>query len=197
MFGMFKKAETGGTPPLRRAQLQPRIKHPQFLKALQAAGVPQEQLPATTALCGELLVTYAFDLDDSFMVATPALLAQAGVGAAELAPLALANLLRVLPQPEYFTKERCGLAYTGHDLEATLLLVDAIWDQMQPNFAGEIVVTAPRRDRLLMCDSADVKALASLRLQSAEFFNEHDDAHRLSTQLMVRRAGAWSLFDGH
>lgn len=197
MFGLFKKHAPAkpAVPALRREQLQPRIKHLNFLKALQAAGVPPDQQPAHSPLCGELIVTYAFDLPDSFMMATPRLVEQAGVSHAELPQLARANLERALPQPQFFVKDGCGLAVTGEDLEATLLLVDGVWNEMQPNFRGEIVAVAPRRDRLLMCDSANPASVAALREQAQAFFEEHDGPHRLSTRLMVRRAGKWTLFD--
>lgn len=198
MFGLFqKKAPAQSAPPALRAdQLQPRIKHLNFLKALQAAGVPPEHQPSHVPLCGELIVTYAFDLPDSVMMATPGLVESAGVPAAELAVRARANLERALPQPQFFAKGGCNIAVTGDGMEATLLLVDDLWDKMTADIRGELLVSAPRRDRILMCDSADPSAVATLRAQAQEFFDEQDDNHRLSTQVMVRRHGGWSLFDG-
>lgn len=191
MFGFKKKAKP---PTLSASQLQPRIKHLNFLRALREAGVPAEEVPYNTPLCGELLVTYAFDLPDSLVMATAGLLERAGVGIKDLPSLAHANLRRVLPQPQFFAKDGCGLAYTGDGMEATLLLVDDVWNEMQPNFRGEILVTAPRRDRILMCDSADAAATAALRVQTREAFDEYDDPHRLSTQIMVRQGSGWALY---
>jgi len=54
---------------LRHQQLVPRIKHVNFRKALQERGLPEEHLPATTPLCGELLVSYTFDLPEQFVIA--------------------------------------------------------------------------------------------------------------------------------
>jgi len=198
MFGLFKKKPSAppAMPVLRAEQLQPRIKHINFLKALQAAGVPPAQQPSHAPLCGELIVTYAFDLPDSFMMATTTLVEQAGVSTAELPRLARVNLERALPEPQFFAKDGCNIAVTGNDLEATLLLVDKLWNDMAQQVRGEILASVPRRDRILMCDSANPGALATLRAQSQEFFDEQDDAHRLSTQVMVRRGGMWALFDG-
>jgi len=197
MFDLFRKnvPAAPAAPPLRAEQLQARIKHHDFLKALQAAGVPPGQQPAHSPLCGELIVTYAFDLPDSVMMATPQLLAQAGVPQAGLPQLARTNLARAMPQPQFFAKDGCGLAVTGKGMEAALLLVDTVWDEMAPRFRGEIVAVAPRRDRILVCDSANPAALAAVREQARAFFDEHQDQHRLSTQLMVRREGEWTLFD--
>ena len=192
MFGFFKKKAS--PPALGAGQLQPRIKHVNFLRALREAGVPADEVPYHTPLCGELLVTYAFDLPDSLVMATTSLLERAGVGLNDLPPLAHANLLRDLPAPQFFAKDGCGLAHTGGGMEATLLLVDRVWEEMQPNFRSDILVTAPRRDRILMCDSADAGAVSALRVQTREFFDEHDDPHRLSTQIMVRSGTGWALY---
>jgi hypothetical protein len=67
---------------------------------------------------------------------------------------------------------------------------------MTSDIRGELLNSAPRRDRILMCDSADPSAVATLRTQAQKFFDEQDDNDRLSTQVMGRRHGGWSLFDG-
>lgn len=199
MFGFLKKKPTPEPAPAQApaphpGQLQPRIKHRDFLKALQAGGVPPEQMPPTQPLCGELLVTWAFDLPDSLVMATPPMLRDAGVDSAGVPRLALDNLKRAIPQPQFFAKDGCGLARTGQDMEATLLLVDRVWDEMQPNFRGKILATVPRRDIILMCDSADAAATAALQAQTREFFEEHQGPHRLSTQVMARENGSWTLY---
>ena len=206
MFHMSKQADapagdapqqyhrTDDVPRYRREQLVARIRHVSFVRALQHAGVAADHLPVTAPLCGELLVTYVFELPDSTISASPALLAETGIAPAELATLARANLRAALPEPQFFAQDRCALAYTGDAPEAVLLLVDSLWDEMQANFVGEIIASVPRRDRLLVCDSADSGAVERLRAQTLAFFGEPDESHALSTQLMVRRGGVWSLF---
>lgn len=192
MFGFLKKKPDA--PALNASQLVPRIKHLNFLRAVREAGAPEDEVPYHKPLCGELLVTYAFDLPDRLIMASTGLLKQAGVSFNDLPPLARANLERLLPAPQFFAKDGCGLAHTGGGMEATLLLVDKVWKEMQPKIRGDIIATAPRRDRILMCDSANPSAVAALRVQSQGFFDEIDDPHRLSTQLMVRRDGGWALY---
>lgn len=197
MLGFFKKAPPAAAEPaLDPDQIQPRIKHLNFIGALRSNGVPAEQMPSVTPLCGELIVTYAFDLPDRFIMATPALLEGTGVSSAQVPGRAIAYLQRQLPQPTMRVTDGCQLVHTGGDLEATLLLVDAFWDAMQADIRGHLLVTVPRRDRLLMCDGADRAAIEALQRQTEEYFHEHDDAHRLSTQIMARRNGAWALYDG-
>lgn len=201
MFGLFRKKTTEAPilPPLRREQLLPRIKHVDVIRMLERSGVPPAQRPAVSPLCGELAVTYAFDLPDSVIMATPALLEEAGIAPEKMARLAAVNLEALLPPPQFFDRRGCMRAHVGQDMEAALLLIDAVWDDLVPAMHGELVVSTPRRDRLLWCDSADAQAMSALHAQTLEAFAEHaiggaGDAHALSTQLMVRRRGGWALY---
>ncbi|MCW8166508.1 DUF1444 family protein [Verminephrobacter aporrectodeae subsp. tuberculatae] len=201
LFTLFKKA-IGMAPPKQvslREQLVPRIRHVDFLKMLQEHGVPEQQQPVTTALCGELLVSYAFDLPEQFTMATPPQLEQAGIAASEVPALALRNLARLMPRTRFFGKQGFMAVYTGGELEATLLLLDAFWEHMQASSLGkEIVAVVPRRDCLLLCDARDAGALAELGREAEKFFTESQDAHALSVQKMLRRDdGRWELFTGH
>lgn len=198
MFGFLKKTKSAPTlPPLTAAQLQPRIKHSSYLKTLHDAGVPLEQIPDHAPLCGDLLLTYAFDLPDSFIMATPPLLLSAGIDRTEVPRLVRDNLGRSLPTVKFLTKDGCGLAITGGDMEAALLILDGLWKSVQSDITGELLVTVPRRDRLLMCDSAHAAAIAALRAQTLELYQQSPDRQHLSTQIMVRRNNAWVLFEAN
>ncbi|MCW5323072.1 DUF1444 family protein [Verminephrobacter aporrectodeae subsp. tuberculatae] len=200
LFNLFKKALRTEPPKQAslREQLVPRIRHVSFLKMLQEHGVPEQQQPVTTALCGELLVSYAFDLPDQFIMASPSQLEQAGISVSEVPALALWNLARLMPRTEHFDKQGCMVVRTGGELEATLLLLDTFMEYMHVNSLGkEIVAAVPRRDCLLLCDARDAGALAELGSLAEKIFTEAQDAHALSAQKMLRRDGRWELFTGH
>jgi uncharacterized protein YtpQ (UPF0354 family) len=180
---------------LHADQLVPRIKHKAFAHALAARGVPRDQMPLMQLLCGDLLVTYAFDLPDGFRMATAADIAAVGVTKDELYGVTFRNVIRTVPEPKYLNRENVHLMGTGQQMETSMLVIDGIWDLIQPQLKGPILVSAPRRDRLLVCDGADAQAIAALRRQTAEYFNEHDDEHRLSTQIMRRQGDDWVLYD--
>lgn len=196
MFGFGNKIRLAAVlPPLTGAQLRPRIKHINYLNTLRDAGVPHDQIPDHAPLCGELLLTYAFDLPDSFIMATPPLLRSAGIARAEVPHLARDNLRRALPTVKFLTGDGYGLAVTGGDMEATLLVLDGLWQAVQADIGGELLVAVPRRDRLLMCDSAHADAVAALRQQTVKLFHASRDGQHLSTQVMVRREQSWTLFE--
>jgi len=199
MFNLFNRKPPAPPQPsiganLRRDQLVPRLKHVHFVRALEQAGVPPAQRPAIMPLCGDLLVTYAFDLPDTFMMASPALLEQTGIAPAEVAQLAIENLGRQMSEPQFMNQDGCGVAHTGDNLEATLLLLDGVWAGLQSHIRGELLAAVPRRDRLLVCDSANADATRALPGLAAAYFAEHEDQHALSTQIMVRRGGNWTLY---
>lgn len=200
MFNLFNRKtepEAPPAPPVGRDTLVPRIRHVNFLKALQAHGVPPEQMPVTQPLCGELLVTFAFDLPEQFVMATPPLLARAGIAPDEIDALVRTNLKgRFGAQLMKTDQDGLMTVQAGDAYEAVLLILDGFWDQhVRSVVAGDIVVAAPRRDVLLIADAAVAGAVAALRERANEVFRGSTDAHGLSAQVMVRRDGRWQLLD--
>jgi hypothetical protein len=197
MFNLFKKQPQPvvDVPILDRGVLVPRIRHLNFLEALKAQGVPPEQMPVTLPLCGELLVTFAFDLPDQFVMATPPLLAQAGIVIDELAALSQANLKGRF-SAQILRTDHDGLmrVEAGDAFEAVLLIFDSFWDgHVRSLLTGDIVAAAPRRDVLLIADAAVSGAVGALREQAAAALEGSTDAHGLSVQAMLRHGGAWKL----
>ncbi|WBS02836.1 DUF1444 domain-containing protein [Pseudoduganella sp. SL102] len=195
MFGFFKKSSPK-TPELLASQLQPRIKHHAFVHALQEAGMTEDQAPLMQSFCGELLVTYAFDQPDQFVMATPDLLEQVGVTQDDLPDVAMSNLVKAMRWPPRFTaKAGVHQLDLGGNHEAVLLIVSSAFDQIESHLKGPAIATAPHRDCLLLCDGSDSDAVAELRRQTGEEFDRRQDNHRLSKQLMIRRDGFWRLFE--
>lgn len=196
IFGLFKsrRPRDPAPPGPQRDRLVPRLKHVDFAHALDQAGVPAQERPPITPLCGDLVVTYAFDGPERFEMASPALLKQARIKRAEVARLALDNLGRQLPAPGFFEKQGCGIAHTGKGLESTLLLLDAAWAPIEARLKGELLAAVPRRDRLIVCDSANQAATLALHALAAAGYAERRDEHALSAQVMVRRGGTWALY---
>jgi len=182
----------------RPEQLTLRIKHQQFIEALRAHGVPEAQLPVTAPMCGELLISYAFDLPDHFVMATPPLLAAAGIEPDTRKALAVANFKGRFSAQLVKTGIHEGLiaVRTGQDMEAVLLVFDGFWQgHVRPEIAGDLIVCVPRRDVLLIADTAVPGALQALRAESARAFHAVADNHALSLQQMQWTADGWALFN--
>ena len=204
MFNPFKAfksqapATTRPSPPSPAAAsvrdaLVPRIKHLAFERHLRGVGMPPEQLPLFEPLVGELLVTYAFDMPDQFVMANPTNLERAGIAPGEARALACANLTARMPKITIERQKGALLVVTGGDWEACLLLLDGLWSGAQARFEPGSVVCAPRRNRLLVSDGSGTDSVAALRSAAASYFAEHDDGHALSVQLMTRQGPIWQL----
>jgi hypothetical protein len=184
--------------PYRPEQLTLRIKHRHFIDTLRAHGVPAEQMPVTAPLCGDLLISYAFEQPEQFVMATPPLLAKAGVAPADCRPLALANFKGRFSAQLVRSSVHDGLiaVRTGGELEAVMLVFDGFWQgRVRPEIRGELVVCVPRRDVLLIADAAVPGALAALRLESSRAFGAVADNHALSLQQMQWTPEGWRLLE--
>lgn len=195
MFGFLKKP-SATTPQLHADQLQPRIKHHAFARALLDAGMTLDQAPLTQQLCGELLVTYAFDHPDQFIMATPDLLEQVGVTRDDLPDVAMSNLIKALNwPPKELAMNGVHRLETGGHHEAILVIMDQVCEQIEGWLTGPAIAAVPHRDCMLFCDGSDAAAIEELRRQATEQFEQRQDNHRLSPQVMVRREGFWRLYD--
>lgn len=191
--------DTSGPSP---EQLTLRIKTGEFLRFLEAQGIPAQDMPVTRPLCGDLIVSYAFDQDEAFVSATPALLKQAGIDAAQLHALAARNLEQQVARQGVRLLEEEGLYMvcvgqqgTMSNLEATLLCMDAFWPFVGKEISveGELLACVPSRDYLLLADSARPETHAGLH-DLARQLQAKAEHHGLSEQVMVRRQGLWSCW---
>lgn len=178
---------------LLRSALVPRIKHLAFERALREHAIPAEHLPVFEPLVGELLVTYAFDLPEQFVMANPTNMSRAGLSPGEARALACANLRARLPTVGFVRGPGGSFARTGGDWEACLLLLDELWQCTPPRFDVGSVVCVPRREQLLVSDGGDAQAIAAMREAAARLFHERDDEHALSLQLMTRVGDRWKV----
>jgi hypothetical protein len=180
-----------------------RIKHTDFVSALRAHGVPPEQMPVTRSLCGELIVSYAFDMPEQFVMATPPLLNQAGLNPSDidsLDTLAQANFKGTFAAQLHSKADCEGVMYvqTGKDLEAVMLMFDRFWSgHVKSLVQGDIVVCAPSRSTLLIADTAIAGSLVRLKGEAAKAFDQSQKPHALSLQLMKWTDNGWELFALH
>lgn len=191
--------QTSGPTP---EQLTLRIKTGEFLRFLEAQGIPVQDMPVTRPLCGDLIVSYAFDQDEAFVSATPALLKAAGIDAAQVHTLATRNLEQCIARQGVRLLEEDGLYMvcvgqqgTMSNLEATLLCMDAFWPFVakEIDVKGEILACVPSRDYLLLADGARPETHAGLH-DLAKQLQAKAGNHGLSEQLMVCRQGIWSCW---
>ena len=152
----------------------------------------ESQSPVFRDLGNGLLVSYVVDRGSHFEFVTHGQLADQGLSVDELHRRGVDNLadavaqqgLQVHPHGAYFA------AIAGGNLEASLLLLDDLWDRdFRPFVAGDYLVAVPARDVLAFASADDPAAHAQLRDMIARVWPASD--HLLSDALFTRADGAW------
>lgn len=191
MFGLFKKRNS--QPKYDPSQIVPRIKNVEFVAALEEAGVPQDQLPVTEPLAGDLIVTYAFDLPDSFEMVTRPHLAELGVEPGALRELAVDNLRRQIPQISLQQSGSLFRAVTGNNMDACTLLSQSLWEERAKSMAGSLIAAVPSRDFVIFCDSTSEDGMHELQEFAAGAFAAAEN-HALTPSLLRWTGAGWQAY---
>lgn len=198
MFGLFKKKPEVApvAQPLDPALIVPRIKHTNFLAVLRDKIKNEDSMPATEPLVADLLVTYAFDLPETFQMVRIADVRQMGLSSEQLRATAVANLKRQIGNFGYTGNPPLLKMAVGNSLDACVLLIDDFWQSLAGKIPPEIVVGVPTRDVLLVTTSASTKGGIEMLRKTIAEAQTGDNTHWLSKHLLVRRADKWEAFDG-
>lgn len=188
MFGLFKK-KAAAKPTA--SQIVPRIKHKNFLEAIASTGMPQDDKPFAEPLVGDLLVTYAFDLPETFQMVRKVDVVELGLTPQQLR----ANLKSRVGQGGYQGDPPVLRVMLGNNFDACALLYDDLWAMLGQKIPPEIVVGVPHRDSVLMTTTSSTKGgLEQIRAMVAEI-HAKDEVHGLTRDLFVRRQNKWEVFE--
>lgn len=138
-------------------------------------------------LTDELVVVYAEDTPTNIRYLTLANLQESGLTQAQLRPLAVKNLGRILPQVEIHKGALVSMITAGGNFEATLLALPDIWQDLEQHVDGDIVVAIPTRDLLLLTGSKTPGGIAKLRELAAKAYR--NSSYQLTETLFVRSKG--------
>jgi hypothetical protein len=158
--------------------------------ALQAGDAPVFRVSS-----GAFGVCYLLDAGDHYTYVNRAQLEAAGMTADELHQIGVRNLaakvkpgLKLVQQEGFY-----GLAMGGQ-FEASLVLIDALWDGALKKYAPNgAVVSVAARDVCAFCDAQSAQGIAGLR-GVAERITKGGD-HTLTDKLFIRRDGKWHELD--
>jgi uncharacterized protein YtpQ (UPF0354 family) len=188
IFSQSASKEAG----LDRTRIIPVIKDRQWLdelhNTLKAKGVAQQHL--ADRFNDELVIVYAQDDPNRMRYLTTQ--EDFGLSREELRSLAIANLKRVLPKIEMGRVGDVALMSAGGNYEASLLLIDDIWSSGQIQVNGDIVVSIPTRDTLLVTGSRSRSGLKLVRELTAKF--KAQGPYELTDTLFRYRDGRFTKF---
>jgi hypothetical protein len=184
----IKSASLGGQVP-EGESLKARVAQP-------GVDMAEADLPVMRATHGHFAVCYMIDEGSHYAYANHGQVKAAGMTLEELHRLAVGNLaalvdakpgLKMHPQPGFQ-----GLTLDGQ-FEASLMLVDALWDRaLAPQAPNGAVVTIPSRDVCAFCDAKSAEGVKQLRAVAARV--GAGGSHVLTDKLFVRADGKWREF---
>ena len=156
--------------------------------------VADEDWPVTRPFCADLIVNYAVDLPSHFEFINAWQLAEHGMTEDELHRLAMGNLPKRLPSIELHGEAPKFMVTAGGNFEATLLLVDDLWEQLEEQMAGGVLATVPARDLLFVSASGWEDGLPFLRDMASK---DWESRYALSQCVLARREGKWVPYDSN
>ncbi|MBA2661156.1 MAG: DUF1444 family protein [Bradymonadaceae bacterium] len=171
-------------PLLAREDIIALIAHRAFVTSLATMhGIVHE------VLCADHLIYYAFDTPDSFQYMQHADLSALGMEAGDLRAFAVENLRRKLPNFELHGEAPLLMLDAGGNFEASLLLLDSLWDQIGELLEGELAVATPARDLVFVTGTEELGGLQALRNMVDDMFV--GASYPISDQILRREAGRW------
>lgn len=174
-----------------RSRVIPIVKDRSWLveiaRSLQGRGLSSSPDNVFEEFADELVVVYAEDTPTNIRYLTRASLKESGLTQAELRPLAVMNLGRILPQVEIHKGALVSMITAGGNFEASLLALPDIWKDLEQHVDGDIVVAIPARDLLLLTGSKTPGGIAKLRELAAKAYR--DSSYQLTDTLFVRSKG--------
>jgi uncharacterized protein YtpQ (UPF0354 family) len=194
--GLNTVASLGKSEAVDRKLIVPVVKDRPWLEetrqALLARGAKKLPEHVYEDLNADLIILYAEDSPKNIRYVGPKDLEDAHIGRKELRTLACENLKRLLPKIERHGTNGLFMIVAGGDYEASLLLLDSIWDDMKKEVRGDVVVAIPSRDLLLVTGSEDSQGVEKVKKMVDESFA--NGAYRLTKKLFVFREGRLDEF---
>jgi len=169
--------------------------------AVSAPGIrlPEDDQPVVLSAKGAFGVIYLVDQGHGFRYVTEGDIRAAGVTPSQLYQIGLNNLTGLISKSKGGLKGQplgnsYGLVLDGN-FEASLVLVDALWDGMLKKYLPNTpVVAIPSRDICAFCDAKSLEGISELKGVSERV--SQGGAHLISPLLFTREDGKWTEFKG-
>jgi uncharacterized protein YtpQ (UPF0354 family) len=163
---------------------------------LQIPGVKArpEQLPLVDYFVGDLHIRYSFDDPKHVSSVSADDLQRLKLKREELLPLAIGNFRRLYPKfkVERMQRQISSVVEAG-ELEPSLMLDAAFWNQERERARSEIVAAVPARDALVFTNRSVTSNVEMLRAIVGDVY-ETAAASALSKRLFLWNQGRWEVF---
>ncbi len=154
---------------------------------------PSIQLVRRTVVEG-LNLLYALDFGSGFQIIQENKLAEWGLTESQVYDIAVENFSNLLVNNLQVHGDANGVMLTvDGNLEAALVLVDDIWDQLEPQIGDTLVITVPARDVVMVTGEHNSGFLGTMRTKAREIYEKGN--YPLSDLLYKRVNRKWEVFE--
>lgn len=156
----------------------------------EAFALSQEDSPVVQSFAADIVVMYAFNLPDRLQYVSHREMAQMGVSESQLHARAIENMPRHLPEIKLNDLNNGVFGVScGGTLEASLLLLEPMWQQLAPYLPGIPLAAVPARDLLIVSGSKHPNAFA--RIKQAGNIALADPSQEVSKVVLWRQGNRW------
>lgn len=182
--------DASGDTPSCDYKVVPRIKNKHYLIAAQREmnGV-EKSIPITEPLAGDLVLAYAIDMGENYVALSESSAEEFNISMeglrqkAEVAALPSLGGIRVNQQGKV-SELACA-----DNMTACSILFPEMWNQIEGEIGGPVVMSVPHRDTVLYARADDDEAVEELNVAMESF--DFDEVHALSKLLFTRDGDAW------
>lgn len=150
--------------------------------------------PVMRPFADGLCICYVVDDGESYQYVQQRHLVQDGISEDELYRTGIRNLTELANNRDVRVQPYHGIhaVLMGGDFEASLLLLDQLWEHGFRQFvSGDYAIAIPARDILAFCDSDSAQGISELQQVIARCSSGGD--HLISDKIYVRRDGSFVL----
>ncbi len=141
----------------------------------------------------ELLIVYAEDLESSIRYLRKDEILNINFQESDLKALAIQNLDRMLTSIKKKGADGIYFLIAGGDYEASIILIEDILSKENFDIDGDIVISIPNRDMLLITGSNDVANIKKIKNLASNTYN--NGSHNLSPYLFIWNGEKFIKFD--
>lgn len=176
-------------PPPDIDSIIPQIKDDRYIAEINQLGDDDQALHVTEPFAADLQILYSIDTELSIRPLREDSLPVIGIGRKNLRETALDNLKRILPPIETQQTDVGGMLVCGGTYEASLLLLDDLWAQIEEHYSGALLGCVPARDMMLFGNSDDPRALEMIYDICDQV--EANGGYLISRTVLIRKDAVW------
>lgn len=144
------------------------------------------------SITDELVIVYGIDSPHEISTLRRSQFSSLGLGHDSLFVLALRNLKALLPEIECIDAGGAWQLIAGGNYEASLILLDDLWDSATLPVVSDVVVAVPARDIVVFADKTDAFGVARVREIAA--MSDSVFSYSISNRTFTRKDGRWIVY---